>query len=194
MINHNKPFFLYYLRITFMFMTRTPKEVFCDLMTQAMAQVWPSVSGEPLFTRIPNSPICKRVYVAYIFTTAFLFFLKRLDAGFERRLAETTLERYAKDLSALMYLDKRGPLRAKIFSIHCQLKNLVNSNSEVEFGMGNTLVKESQQAIFDMVELLESEDLIAWFWAEEVEQFTVFFNLAQAFSINALASCNYAFE
>jgi len=194
MINHNKPFFLYYLRITFMFMTRTPKEVFCDLMTQAMAQVWPSVSGEPLFTRIPNSPICKRVYVAYIFTTAFLFFLKRLDAEFERRLAETTLERYAKDLSALMYLDKRGPLRAKIFSIHCQLKNLVNSNSEVEFGMGNTLVKESQQAIFDMVELLESEDLIAWFWAEEVEQFTVFFNLAQAFSINALASCNYAFE
>jgi len=194
MINHNKPFFLYYLRITFMFMTRTPKEVFCDLMTQAMAQVWPSVSGEPLFTRIPNSPICKRVYVAYIFTTAFLFFLKRLDAEFERRLAETTLERYAKDLSALMYLDKRGPLRAKIFSIHCQLKNLVNSNSEIEFGMGNTLVKESQQAIFDMVELLESEDLIAWFWAEEVEQFTVFFNLAQAFSINALASCNYAFE
>jgi len=194
MINHNKPFFLYYLRITFMFMTRTPKEVFCDLMTQAMAQVWPSVSGEPLFTRIPNSPICKRVYVAYIFTTAFLFFLKRLDAGFERRLAETTLERYAKDLSALMYLDKRGPLRAKIFSIHCQLKNLVNSNSEIEFGMGNTLVKESQQAIFDMVELLESEDVIAWFWAKEVEQFTVFFNLAQAFSINALASCNYAFE
>jgi len=194
MINHNKPFFLYYLRITFMFMTRTPKEVFCDLMTQAMAQVWPSVSGEPLFTRIPNSPICKRVYVAYIFTTAFLFFLKRLDAEFERRLAETTLERYAKDLSALMYLDKRGPLRAKIFSIHCQLKNLVNSNSEIEFGMGNTLVKESQQAIFDMVELLESEDVIAWFWAKEVEQFTVFFNLAQAFSINALASCNYAFE
>jgi hypothetical protein len=177
-----------------MFMTRTPKEVFCDLMTQAMAQVWPSVSGEPLFTRIPNSPICKRVYVAYIFTTAFLFFLKRLDAEFERRLAETTLERYAKDLSALMYLDKRGPLRAKIFSIHCQLKNLVNSNSEIEFGMGNTLVKESQQAIFDMVELLESEDVIAWFWAKEVEQFTVFFNLAQAFSINALASCNYAFE
>lgn len=177
-----------------MFMTRTPKEVFCEFITQVMAQAWSSVSGEPLFTRIQNSPICKRVCVAYIFTTAFLFFLKRFDAEFERRLAETTLERYAKDLSALMYLDKRGPLRAKIFSIHCQLKNLVNSNSEIEFGMGDTLVKESQQAIFDMVELLDSEDVIAWFFSEEGEQFTVFFDLAQAFSMDALASCNYAFE
>lgn len=175
-------------------MTRTPKEVFCDFVNQVITQVWPSVSGEPLFTRIPNSPICKRVYVAHIFTTAFLFFLKRFDAEFERRLAETTLERYAKDLSALMYLDKRGPLRAKIFSIHCQLKNLVNSNSEIEFGMGDTLVKESQQAIFDMVELLESEDVTVWFFPEESEQFNLFFDLAQAFSMEALASCNYAFE
>ena len=60
--------------------------------------------------------------------------------------------------------------------------------------MGDTLVKESQQAIFDMVELLDSEDVIAWFFSEEGEQFTVFFDLAQAFSMDVLASCNYAFE
>jgi len=143
-----------------MFMKRTPKEVFCDFMTQ----VWPSVSSEPLFIRIPNSTICTRVYVAYIFTTAFLSFLKTFDAEFERRLAETTLERYAKDLSALMYIHKRGPIRATIVSIQCQLKNLLNSNSEIEFGMGATLVKESQQAVFDMVALLESEEVISWFF------------------------------
>ena len=173
-----------------MFMKRTPKEVFCDFM----AQVWPSVSGDPLFTRIPNPPIRKRVYVAYIFTTAFLYFLKTFNAEFERRLAETTLERYAKDLSALMYLDQRVPIHATIFNIQSQLKNLVNSNSEIEFGMGDTLVKESQQAIFDMVDLLESENVISWFFPEEDEQFKVFFYFAQAFSMDALASCNYAFE
>jgi hypothetical protein len=173
-----------------MFMKSTPKEVFCGLMTQ----VWLSVSGEPLFTRIPKSPIRKRVYVAYIFTTAFLYFLKTFDAEFERRLAETTLERYAKDLSALMYIDKRGSIHATIFNSHSQLKNLVNSNSEIEFGMGDTLVKDSQQAIFNMVDLLESENVISWFFPEEVEQFKVFFSFAQAFSMDALASCHYAFE
>ena len=60
--------------------------------------------------------------------------------------------------------------------------------------MGDTLVKESQQAIFDMVELLEAEDVTAWFFPEESEQFTLFFDLAQSFSMDALASCNYAFE
>ena len=173
-----------------MFMKTNPKGVFCNFM----AQVWPSVSGEPLFTRIPNSPMRKRVYVAYIFTTAFLYFLKTFNAEFERRLAETTLERYAKDLSALMYLDQRVPIHATIFNIQSQLKTLVNSNSEIEFGMGDTLVKESQQAIFDMVDLLESENVISWFFPEEVEQFKVFFNFAQAFSMDALAICNYAFE
>ena len=173
-----------------MFLTRTPKEVFCDLI----AKVSPSGSGEPLFTRIPNSPIRKRVYIAYIFTTAFLFFLKLFNAEFERRLAKTTLERYAKDLSAVTYLDKRSPIHATIFNIQSQLKTLVNSNSEIEFGMGDTLVKESQQAIFDMVDLLESENVISWFFPEEVEQFKVFFNFAQAFSMDALAICNYAFE
>jgi hypothetical protein len=60
--------------------------------------------------------------------------------------------------------------------------------------MGDTLVKDSQQAIFNMVDLLESENVISWFFPEEVEQFKVFFSFAQAFSMDALASCHYAFE